>query len=1391
MKQLLRFFAVGMLALLLESLFITIPVGAQILIGPSGSGVRTFNALPTVSEGWSGGMVGTTAGSFTSVAALDNHVMTNASVTLVSTALGSSSTLPPALSAQPRWNSAGLYLQSKPTANDYLLLMASLRNDTGSNITHVMVSYDWDQKAPNPVNENIPGHRAFYSLTGLPGSWTLIPEFSTFTTTSTAQMLSAALSVTIWTNGASLYLLWADDNGPGGTTDPQEGAYSIDNFSVTSIPATTPAVTVQPVPQSVASGGTVIFSGDGFGALPLHFQWRKDGVDIPEATNRLLTISEAQLEDAGDYSLVISNTFGQVVSSNAALVVGCFAGVAINTPPQNQTLFAGTTLQLGVTAAGTQPIGYQWLRNGVPLPGATNASYSRPDIQNADSGLYAVAVSNCLGVVMSSSAVVSVPLPTFTLLGLTNHFWRYEQSNIDLGTAWRAAGYDDSAWPQGRGVFALENFAALNPLTNTVLSLTNNPVAQTPTHYFRTTFIFTNEPSVIALVASNYIDDGAIFYLNGMEAMRFNMPAGAVNHSTMALAANPLGEGVFISSNLPPALLVRGTNTIAVQVHQNSLSSSDVAFGAELRVVFLPPTLLELTGEPADQVVIEGANVVLAAGVSGVAAQYQWFKDGAAIPGATSTTLELSAVYPGQAGSYFLVASNVINVVTSRFALLQVLADETSPRLLAADALDATHVLASFSEPLLESGATNLANFSVTNTFGSAVSIFSVTVTNQTNLLLTVGPMAANANYILTVTDIADVSAQLNILPIAAVPVARLIPLVAFNAAWDYYDPVPPFDEADPGPGWRDPDYNLPFWGQGAGAFRFSIDESLVSSTPVGTALGQTPTHSTFFRHHFLSMGVSPGELQLTLRHAANDGAVFYLNGIELLRDNLPEGLITPSTPATTSRLNMAVLSTREISPMQLRANSNLLAVELHQIIEVDAQKYFAAELMARAESLLIGPLLLLAGPSDATVLENRPVTFRVSSVAASAFQWQVSGSNVFGATNSSFTFPASIDFDGAQVRCVVRQSGTTDFTTNATLHVLPDTTRPVLLSAFARQDGTITLTFTEVLDAASATNAANFVVTNGLAQIITISNLTLVNGSNVVLQAGSLDPGRYGILVNNVRDISAAQNAVASNSAVISSYSGLIIPADTLWRYDATGVDRGASAVWAGRDYDASTWTGEGQGLFAAERGVFPNGSGGNFPAYPEPVRTSVTLSNAAQTAQTVSYYFRTTFTSVSSGSGTLFLRPILDDGAVYYLNGIEIFRLGVANNLSPVYGTLANRTVGDALYEGPFQVPITNLVMGTNVLAALACQVNATSADFAFGLEANLLLAGQSLPVVEGAPVLRLLPSGQQFLLAWDGAGLLESAPTLAGPWETVSLFSPHLVSPTNSAAFFRVRR
>ena len=1079
--------------------------------------------------------------------------------------------------------------------------------------------------------------------------------------------------------------------------------------------------------------------------------------------------------------MLITNAFGSTLSSNAALAVGCLAGVVITTQPLSQTLNAGANFSLAAAATGTVPRTYQWRRNGVPLPGATNAMFTLGSAQNADSGLYSVLVTNCAGNVASSNAVISIANAPVVLVGLTNFLWKYDQSGTDLGTAWREPLLDDQAWLSGRGIFALENLALLTPLTNTVLSLPNDGGGQIITYYFRTHFSFTGEMAGAQLVSSNYFDDGAVVYLNGSEALRYNMPGGDVSYFTLASAA--LQEGVFVISNLPPPLLVAGDNVLAVEVHQVNQTSSDVAFGMQLTLVPAPPTPLQFISSPISAAVVEGYGVTFSGTVMGSVVYFQWFKNGVLLPGATAATLTLANVAPGAAGAYTLQASNHFGVVLSTAATLTVLPDQSAPVLLSADLLTPTQIQLVFSEPLLPLTATNKLNYKITNTFGGQAVVQSAVLTNQTNVLLTVTALAAGVNYIATALNIADTGPNQNALPATAAPVARLIPLTAFDATWDYYDPFPIFGDLEPGPNWREPDYDLSFWGQGAGAFRLSIDETMVAPVTVGTALNQSPTPSAFFRHPFVSPGLSPGGLRLTLRAHVNDAAAFYLNGAELFRTNLPVGTITPTTPAVVSAQNNTVSSTREISAPLLRAGSNLLAVELHQFTEFDAQKFFAAELVARAESLLVGPLRVLGGPSDATVLENRPVTFRVSSVAASAFQWQVNGGNVFGATNSSLTFPASIFFDGAQIRCVVSQPGATNLTAPATLHVVPDITRPALLSARLNADGTVTLSFSETLGAASAENILNYAFTNSSGLSGTVSSAVLTNGTEVILSFAVPLAGRYTVVVSGVTDLANVPNAVPSGSAALVSAS-YFLPMTSAWKYLLINTNEAVQAAYMQVNYDDSTWRGPSNALLYVEDAVLP-----------APKNTLLSFFDAGGVNRINTHYFRQHFlVPISTTNVTAQVRHIIDDGLLLYLNGREIYRYNLpAGPLTAA--TQAPAAVGDATLLGPFVIlNITNLVSGTNVLAAEVHQQAAASSDVVMGVELSLAIPGGVLPLP--APSLdarlALVPSGGSFALVWSEPDfVLESAPGVNGPWTPVASASPVFISPTNAAAFYRLRR
>ena len=78
-------------------------------------------------------------------------------------------------------------------------------------------------------------------------------------------------------------------------------------------------------------------------------------------------------------------------------------------------------------------------------------------------------------------------------------------------------------------------------------------------------------------------DDGAVVYINGIEVARSNMPAGTITSGSFASTnVSAPADRQFFDFNVPANLLVSGTNTIAVEIHQNYRSSADIAFDLSL-----------------------------------------------------------------------------------------------------------------------------------------------------------------------------------------------------------------------------------------------------------------------------------------------------------------------------------------------------------------------------------------------------------------------------------------------------------------------------------------------------------------------------------------------------------------------------------------------------------------------------------------------------------------------------------------------------------------------------------------------------------------------------------------------------------------------------------------
>lgn len=149
--------------------------------------------------------------------------------------------------------------------------------------------------------------------------------------------------------------------------------------------------------------------------------------------------------------------------------------------------------------------------------------------------------------------------------------------------------------------FVTENYpSGDNPAAfRAVLSGTALPVPKNTelslgptTYYFRNQFNFDGDPAKTTLRLLPLADDGAVYYLNGVEVYRQNMPAGPITSSTLA-ATNIPGEGTFASLvSIPAANLISGVNTLAVEVHQAAGGFDDMVFGTE---VYATETIQEAT----------------------------------------------------------------------------------------------------------------------------------------------------------------------------------------------------------------------------------------------------------------------------------------------------------------------------------------------------------------------------------------------------------------------------------------------------------------------------------------------------------------------------------------------------------------------------------------------------------------------------------------------------------------------------------------------------------------------------------------------------------------------------------------------------------------------------
>ncbi len=188
--------------------------------------------------------------------------------------------------------------------------------------------------------------------------------------------------------------------------------------------------------------------------------------------------------------------------------------------------------------------------------------------------------------------------------------WKYLDDGSNQGTTWRGVSFNDATWASGASQLGYGDGDEA-----TVVSYGPSSSSKYITTYFRKTLSITTPSQYLNFVLRVKRDDGAVVYVNGTEVYRSNLGTGTVNSTSLATSASDDGA-TWQSVTLSSSTFVNGSNTIAVEIHQTTASSSDISFDLDLNgYTTVPLTLKDIrwgsSNDPLNGLTVNWSNVGL------------------------------------------------------------------------------------------------------------------------------------------------------------------------------------------------------------------------------------------------------------------------------------------------------------------------------------------------------------------------------------------------------------------------------------------------------------------------------------------------------------------------------------------------------------------------------------------------------------------------------------------------------------------------------------------------------------------------------------------------------------------------------------------------------------
>lgn len=185
---------------------------------------------------------------------------------------------------------------------------------------------------------------------------------------------------------------------------------------------------------------------------------------------------------------------------------------------------------------------------------------------------------------LMSLMVFTISLNAQTVLKPYQSPWKYLDNGTNQGTLWKGSTFVDTPWATASGQFGYGDGDEQK-----VVSYGGNASNKYITTYFRCSLNVANVNAYNQYLLRMLVDDGAIVYVNGNEVYRYGLPAGTITYTTVA-TNEPKDGREEVGIDLSPSAFVTGLNVIAVEVHQTSVTSSDLTFDFQLSGLVLSPS---------------------------------------------------------------------------------------------------------------------------------------------------------------------------------------------------------------------------------------------------------------------------------------------------------------------------------------------------------------------------------------------------------------------------------------------------------------------------------------------------------------------------------------------------------------------------------------------------------------------------------------------------------------------------------------------------------------------------------------------------------------------------------------------------------------------------------